>query len=106
MDDDRNELKIKAAHLSDSVDALSGHVLDLTDHRTSCYDLADHYDDFAHRMADEYPSLAGPAIELAKLFRQLDAALSRLGSHSESVIVEGGLLADKVSAMGVGESGA
>ena len=78
-------------------DALAGHVLDLTDRRSSCDELADHYADFACRINDEYPSLAGPAQELAKLFRQLDQALARLGTHSETMIVEGGLLADQVA---------
>ncbi len=99
MEDDHAELQETAAKLSDSVDALAGHVLDLTDHRSNCGELAAHYADFAARMSVEYPSLAGPAEELAKLFLQLDSALDQLGTRSESVIVEGGLLADRVSAI-------
>jgi hypothetical protein len=99
MEDDHPELTETAARLSDSVDALAGHVLDLTDHRSNCDVLADHYADFARRMESEYPSLAGPAGELAKLFRELDGALDRLGAHSETVIGHGGLLADRAAAI-------
>jgi ABC-type transporter Mla subunit MlaD len=97
MPDADDAFKMAAEQLSDSVDALAGHAIDLRDQRTKYIDLADHYEDFAGRMSEQYPSLAGPATALADLFRQLDASLGRLESCTDGVIAHGGTLADQVT---------
>ncbi|MCU4183940.1 DUF677 domain-containing protein [Acidiferrimicrobium sp. IK] len=89
-------LRTKGIELSKSVDRLTHTVTELDEESSHCSGLADRYEDFAARMADEYPSLAGPAAQLAVLFRELEVALDRLNATNASVIRDGGSLADDV----------
>lgn len=93
-------LRAAQHRLSEATDRLVGHVIALDESRQTCSRLAEHYDDFARRMAVQYPSLAGPASQLAELHRELDVALSRLSASTESVAAVSGRVADRVAMAG------
>ncbi len=85
--------------LNDAADRLASTVLVLDEDRRDCTDLAGRYKDLSGRMAQEYPSLAGPAAKLGELFTNLDAVLRRLSCRTEELTASAGRLADQVAAM-------
>jgi len=89
-------LRSAGVELSQSVDRLTRSLTELDEASGGCAGLAARYDDFAVRMAAEYPALAGPASELAVLFRELDVALARVNTTTSALVGKGGSLADGV----------
>lgn len=79
-------------------DALSGHVMALEPECSRALAMAERYDRLAATTAEDYPSLEGPARELARLWRELGEALERLGQKTEREIAAGGTLADQAAA--------
>ncbi len=95
-------LRLKLAEVTRTLDSavtsLSRDVLEMDSNRSRCATLARRHDDFADRVATQYPSLAGPARRIAELYRELDTALARLSHSTEGVVAEGGRTADRVRA--------
>jgi hypothetical protein len=85
--------------LDETADRLAGTVLGLDGGREDCIRLGGRYEDFAGRMADEYPSLAGPAAHLGELFVDLNVALGKLSRTTEELTASAGLLADRIAAL-------
>jgi hypothetical protein len=94
IDLDRLQRQLDAA-----ADRLAGTVFGLDEGREDCIRLADRYEDFAGRMAVEYPLLAGPAARLGELFIDLNEVLGRLSKTTEELTASAGLLADRVAAI-------
>jgi hypothetical protein len=95
--DDKELLGQAQRRLSDAADRLAGDVLGLDDSRSDCLRLADRYQGLALRMADGYPSLAGPAAAIAQLCTQLHVQLGRLNLVNEELVAASGRLADRVA---------
>ena len=98
-----HQLEQAGRSLGEATDRLAGEVLGLDGERGNCLRLATHYDDFARRMRQTYPSLAGPAARLGELFKDLEALLGRLSTRAEELTASGGRLADLLAPLGPGE---
>jgi hypothetical protein len=93
-------LRATGAQLDVAVNAVAATLVALDQSRTDNDGLANRYQDFADRMADEYPMLAGPARKIVGLLRDLDVALANMNERSERFIALGGRAADVASALG------
>ena len=93
------ELENAQRSLSDVADRLAGSVLAVDQSRDDCLSLAERHEAFARRVEDDYPSLAGPAQAIARLFREVDQALARMNRAQEELTASSGTLADKVEAL-------
>ncbi len=98
MDALQRKLEETAKSLDSAVSSLSRDLLEMDSSRSRCARLARRHEDFADRVAADYPSLAGPARRIAELYRELDTALARMSRGAEGVIAEGGRTADRLRA--------
>jgi ABC-type transporter Mla subunit MlaD len=96
-DDRGHRLDQARRELNETVDRLAASVLDLDEDRHNCLRLAEHFEDLSQRVADQYPSLAGPAKRLGELFTDLDSVLGRLSSSTEELTASAGRLADEAA---------